>query len=494
MAEKGLPAPTPKPGKTKIPVANQTTKRANISLEPRVIIKPIDSNQGQNALNPPNQPVYLPDQLPNIPNPPPPPPIPAYLPNPQNLSNQQNPLNPPNHPNQQNQPNQQNLPIQQNQPDQPDQQNLPNQPNQQDPPQNPQPNPPPIPPNQPNPMDQPNPPQPQQMNWSYFKPEFSVKAEDATSHLLKTNDWMDTYNFPEDIRVRRICLTLTGEARLWYESLKPIDMDCNALQTRFRQQYSKFGSSREQYFHIWRSFHYDENEDTIDSYILKVKEVASLFNYGEPEILELFKNTLPSKLYWILFPINNLREAIDTAKRVMNKEKLDKQLTGQTSNISPFMKLGDDTHSGQQRVLTPQDLVGISSMMYNMSLQQGKTWKPFKPQVYQRRGRDQRQGYNRNGSRNNSRQGQNFGQNRHGNDYRRNGYTQNFSRNNGRDRGRNFNRNYSSDRNRSRERRLSPRRYNNNRQNTNSRFRPRSRSRSNSRVRTNRDRIRCYRC
>ena len=168
--------------------------------------------------------------------------------------------------------------------------------------------------------------------------------------------------------------------------------------------------------------------------------MASLLNYGEPEILELFKNTLPSKLYWILFPINNLSEAIDTAKRVMNKEKLDKQLTGQTSNISPFMKLRDDTHSGQQRVLTPQDLEAISSMMYNMSLQQGKTWKPFKPQVYQRRGRDQRQGYNRNGSRNNSRQGQNFGQNRRGNDYRRNGYMQNFSRNNGRDRGRNFNR------------------------------------------------------
>ena len=26
-----------------------------------------------------------------------------------------------------------------------------------------------------------------------------------------------------------ILLTLTGEARLWYESLKPIDMDWNAL-------------------------------------------------------------------------------------------------------------------------------------------------------------------------------------------------------------------------------------------------------------------------
>ena len=318
----------------------------------------------------------MPEQLPNIPNPPPPPPIPANLPNQQNPPNQQNQPDQQNLPIQQNQPDQQNLPNQQNQPDQQDQQNLPNLPNQQNPPnildlpnplilpQNPQnlpnpPNPPPNPPNQPyqpNPMDQPNPPQPQQINWSYFKPEFSGKAEeDTTVHLLKTNDWMDTYNFPEDIKVRRFCLTLTGEARLWYESLKPIDMDWNALQTCFRQQYSKFGSSREQYFHVWRSFHYDENEDTIDSYILKVKQVASLLNYGEPDILELFKNTLPSKLYCILFPINNLREAVDTVKRVMNKEKLDKQLTGQASNISPFMKLGDDTHLDQQRNCQPYE-------------------------------------------------------------------------------------------------------------------------------------------
>ena len=77
MAEKGPPAPTPKL-KTKIPVAGQTTKKGNNSLNPRVVIRPIDYNQGQNALlNPPNQP----DQLTNnIPNPPPPPPIPQHLP------------------------------------------------------------------------------------------------------------------------------------------------------------------------------------------------------------------------------------------------------------------------------------------------------------------------------------------------------------------------------------------------------------------------------
>ena len=89
-------------------------------MNPKVVIKPVDQNQGQNALNPPKLPVHLPDQSLNIPNPPPPPPIP------QHLMNQQNP------PNQQNQPDQQHLPNQQNQQDQQqDQQNLPNLPNQQ---------------------------------------------------------------------------------------------------------------------------------------------------------------------------------------------------------------------------------------------------------------------------------------------------------------------------------------------------------------------------
>ena len=405
----------------------------------------------------------MPEQPPNTPNPPPPPPIPTHL---QIPPNPPPPLHiPPNPP-----------------PPPPIHPNLP-------------PYPPMPPPNPQDIMDSPNPPQPQQLNWSYFKPEFSSKAEeDAMAHLLKTNDWMETHIFPNDKKVRRFCLTLIGEARLWYESLRPIEMGWEALPECFRQQYSKFGSSREQYFHMWRSFHYDKNTDTIDSYIFKIKQVASLLNYGEQEILELFKNTFPSKLYWLLFSINNLREAVDTAKRVLNKEKLDKQLTGQASNISPFMKMRDNKHSGQQVLMKPQDLETVTSMMYNMSLQQGKTKKPFKPQIYQKRGRGQRQSYDRDRSRNNNRQGQNIGQNRHRNDYRRNGYMQNFSRTDGRDRGRrSFNRSYSSDRSRSRERSLSPRRHNNNnRENGNSRFRSRSRSRSNSRITTNRDRIRRY--
>ena len=62
------------------------------------------------------------------------------------------------------------------------------------------------------------------LNWSHFKPEFSGKAdEDAEAYLLRTNDWMDTQRFQEDDNVWRFCLTLTGEARLWYESLRLIN-------------------------------------------------------------------------------------------------------------------------------------------------------------------------------------------------------------------------------------------------------------------------------
>ena len=47
MAEKGPPAPTPKL-KKKFPVTGQTTKKGN-NLNPKVVIKPINQNQGQNV-------------------------------------------------------------------------------------------------------------------------------------------------------------------------------------------------------------------------------------------------------------------------------------------------------------------------------------------------------------------------------------------------------------------------------------------------------------
>ena len=75
-------------------------------------------------------------------------------------------------------------------------------------------------------------------NWVGKKPEFSGKPEeDAESHLLSTRDWMEAHNFPDEVKVRCFCFTLTGEARLWYESLASLDNDRPALQNKFRWQY-----------------------------------------------------------------------------------------------------------------------------------------------------------------------------------------------------------------------------------------------------------------
>ena len=37
--------------------------------------------------------------------------------------------------------------------------------------------------------------------------------------------------------------------------------------------------------------------ETIDSYVTRIRQVAALLGYGEPQVLEVFRNTLPTKLY-----------------------------------------------------------------------------------------------------------------------------------------------------------------------------------------------------
>ena len=200
---------------------------------------------------------------------------------------------------------------------------------------------------------------------------------------------MNTHHFEEEVKVQRFCLTLLGKARLWFQSLEPLeDTTWPQLQNLFRQRYLKLGNTCEQLFHEWRSFTSDENAESIDSYVICIRQVATLLGYGEPQILEVFKNTLPTKLYWILIQIENLRQAIDTAKTILTKEKLDKQLTGQTST-SPFMSIKDGT---ERRVsFNDRDELGdkidkLTVMMNRLVMKDALVKRPFKPQIYKSRG------------------------------------------------------------------------------------------------------------
>ena len=82
------------------------------------------------------------------------------------------------------------------------------------------------------------------------------------------------------------------------------------------------GSTPKQLFHAWMTFKFDKNTDTIDSYILRMSQVATMLNYGEMQNLENFKNTSLYQLYLTLINVNNLRDAIDLAKRSTDKGEI----------------------------------------------------------------------------------------------------------------------------------------------------------------------------
>ena len=60
--------------------------------------------------------------------------------------------------------------------------------------------------------------------------------------------------------------------------------------------------------------------------------------YSEVQVLEPFKNTIPTKCDY-LFGIQNYREAVESAK--CDQEKLDNQLAGQSSTL--YMSLNMHT-------------------------------------------------------------------------------------------------------------------------------------------------------
>ena len=221
------------------------------------------------------------------------------------------------------------------------------------------------------------------------------------SHLLSARDWIEAHNFLEGEKVKCFCITLTGEARLWYKSLAPLDDDWPILQYKFQWQYSKIGNTPKQLFHAWRTFKFDENTDTVDSYILRMSQVVAMLNYGEMQILENFKNTLLYRLCSTLINLNNLRDSIDLAKRVLTKEKLDRQLTGQSS--FPFMKSSsNDSHLPQnhhkkgvtfdimEMLERNSDCIDRLTLLVNdMKMTMDKKQSPYKPKIYQGRSRNQ---------------------------------------------------------------------------------------------------------
>ena len=96
-----------------------------------------------------------------------------------------------------------------------------------------------------------------------------------------------------------------------------------------------------------------------------------------------------------MFPIEDLRWAVETPKRILTKEKLDKQLTGKAST-SPFMSIREGT--SRKVSFDTRDKLGdkidkLRVMLGKLAAKESNEKRPFKPQIYQSRGRGQSRGY-----------------------------------------------------------------------------------------------------
>ena len=91
-----------------------------------------------------------------------------------------------------------------------------------------------------------------------------------------------------------------------------------------------------------------------------------------------------------MFPIEDLRQAVEMAKRILTQEKLDKQLTGQTST-SPFMSVRDGTDrrvSSNTREELGDKIDKLTMIMSKLAAKDGHERKLFKPQIYKSRGQN----------------------------------------------------------------------------------------------------------
>ena len=60
---------------------------------------------------------------------------------------------------------------------------------------------------------------------------------------------MNAHNFNEDVKVQRFCPTLLGEARLWFQSIEPLENTTwPQLQNLFRQNIQNWAICVNSYF------------------------------------------------------------------------------------------------------------------------------------------------------------------------------------------------------------------------------------------------------
>ena len=232
----------------------------------------------------------------------------------------------------------------------------------------------------------------------------ALPGERPEAHLLRANDWMDTYNILPVNKPANFKHTFDHLAREWYDLLT-FAIAWDDLQQRFSWYFSTQGRSIKHLHDKWRNFSFTPGQDDIEAYIRDVKEAAHLLNYNDEAVLHLIKATMPSEIYGTLYNQHNLITVITMVKDIYAKKpKLANPPAITGGAAAPFTLIKAPNGSSKrvhfQEGETLSDRIDkLTKTLYRMDMEGKPTKKPYKPHITSSRHRGGRGGFRPRGGR-----------------------------------------------------------------------------------------------
>ena len=221
-----------------------------------------------------------------------------------------------------------------------------------------------------------------------------LPGERPEAHLLRANDWMDTYNILPVNKPTSFKHTLDHLAREWYDSLT-FPIAWNNLQQQFSRYFSTQGRSIKHLHDKWRNFSITPGQDNIEAYIRDVKEAAHQLNYNDEAILHLIKATMPAKIYGTLYNQHDLNTVITMVKDIYARKPETANPPQASGGATAPFTLIKAPNGANKRIHFQGDeplsdrIDKLTEVLFRMDMDGKPTKKPYKPYITspRRRGR-----------------------------------------------------------------------------------------------------------
>ena len=223
-------------------------------------------------------------------------------------------------------------------------------------------------------------------------------GERPEAHLLRANEWMDTYNILPVNKPTNFKHTLDHLAREWYDS-STFPIAWNDLQQRFSRYFSTQGRSIKHLHDKWRNFSFTPGQDDIEAYNRDVKEAAHQLNYNDDAVLHHIKATMLSEIYGTLYNQHDLNTVITMVKDIYAKKPEPANPPTATGGAAaPFTLIKAPNERSKKVHFQDGESLSdrihkLTETLYQMDMEGKPMKRPYKPYITSLRCRGGRSGF-----------------------------------------------------------------------------------------------------